>query len=278
MKTIDDLQTELSLLYGKLITNMTPSELTTIMAFLLTTFADDFPIVKSVVYKYDLLDTTNNTYKEYLLNIDEDFLEIKYMIPVKPNMNEVYTVLNRGEFGFMALEELYAIQLAADYIADMGNVSTPKKPMILSDSTGEFVTINKDCIIMALCERVIDPANISEHVYSVLRAYATFKFIDFILNRTFGNTLDMNSKIFDLMYNNIASDMTSEGGAEGIASVSLGGLSVSFDNKLQGYAQTLGNLAAQTTNPTFIQEMNKLRAIAYKAFKRKKNVFYNYVF
>jgi hypothetical protein len=180
--------------------------------------------------------------------------------------------------GFMSLEESFAIQMASDYINSMSSYYVPKKPIILTDTTGEFVSINKDCILLSLCERVINPAAIPEHTYTVLRAYALYKFIDFILNRTFGNTIDMNHRIFELMYDNIAQDMTSGGGSEGIASVSLGGLSVSFDNKLQSYASTLGNLAQQTTNPAFIAEMNKARAIAYKAFKRKKNIYYNYQF
>ncbi len=280
MKTVEDLQNELSITYGNLISSMTPSELTTIMAFLLTTFADDFPIVKSIIYKYDMLDTTNGTYKEYLLNIDDDFLEIKYLLPVKPKNNVLYSIILQNDMvnGFMSLEESFAIQMASDYINSMSSYYVPKKPIILTDSTGEFVSINKDCILLSLCERVINPSNIPEHTYTVLRAYALYKFIDFILNRTFGNTLHMNNQIFELMYDNIAADMTSDGGAEGIASVSLGGLSVSFDNKLSSYASTLGSLAAQTTNPTFVAEMNKARAIAYKAFKRKKNVYYNYQF
>lgn len=280
MKTIEDLQNELSITYGNMLSNMTTSELNTIMAFLLTTFADDFPIVKSIIYKYDNLDTTNASYKEYLHDIDEDFLEIKYLLPIKPKNNILYSIIIENDMlnGFMSLEESFAIQMASDYINSMSSYYVPKKPIILSDSTGEFVTINKDCILLSLCERVINPARIPEHTYTVLRAYALYKFIDFILNRTFGNTIDMNHRIFELMYDNIEQDMTSGGGAEGIASVSLGGLSVSFDNKLESYASTLGNLAQQTSNPAFIAEMNKARATAHKAFKRKKNVYYNYQF
>lgn len=280
MKTIEDLQQELSMQYGNLLSNMNPAELSTIMAFLLTTFADDFPIVKSIVYKYDQLNTTDSSYKEYLLNIDDDFLEIKYLIPIKRQLSTLYAIMEQSEMvnGFLELDETFAIQLASDYINSMSSYYVPKKPIILSDTTGEFVTINKDCVLLALCERVINPSSISEHTYTVLRAYANFKFIDFILNRTFGNTLDMNNRIFELMYTNIASDMTSEGGAEGIASVSLGGLSVSFDNKLEAYANTLANLANQTTNANFIKEMNNTRTRNYAAFKRKKNVYYNYQF
>lgn len=280
MKTINDLQQELSSLYGNLISNITPTDLNIMTAFLLTTFADDFAVVKSNVYKYNSPALISNNNRIYLDDIDQDFLEIKYLLPIKPSMSVLYSIMQQNEMlnGFLSLEETFTIQMTSQYVSSMTSYYVPKKPPIFTDSTGSYVSINKDSVLVCLCERIVNPANIPEYVYTVLRAYANYKFIDFILNRSFGNTLEMNNKIFNLMYDSIESDVTSGGGNEGISSVSLGGLSVSFDNKLQSYATTLASLANQANNPTFVNEMDKMRTKYHNQFKRKKNIFYNYMF
>ena len=175
MKTIDDLQNELSALYGNMISNMTPSDLNIMTAFLLTTFADDFPTVKATIYKYDSTALVLNNYKVYLEDIDEDFLEIKYLLPIKPSMNTLYAIIQRSDGmldGFMSLEETFTIQMTSDYVASMSSYYVPKKPPIFSDDTGGFVSIDRDSVLVCLCERIVDPFNIPEYLYTVLRAYA----------------------------------------------------------------------------------------------------------
>jgi hypothetical protein len=279
MKTIEDLKDELSLTYGKLISGMDAIELTDVMAFILTTFADDFPLLKAQAYQLANLDTTTGRYKLYITDFDEDFLELKMMIPIKPKMSKLYAYMANADMltGFIDLEEGFAIQLANQYVNSMSSYYVPKKPMILNDSTGGFITIDKDVVIFGLCERIVNPSLIPEHIYSVLRSYASYKFVDFIINRNFGDVIEMNKKVFDLMYNTTESDMTS-GGTDSIASVSLGGLSVSFNNKLESYSNALSGLSQASMNPTFIQEMNKIKDKHLKAFKRKKNMFYNFLF
>jgi hypothetical protein len=179
--------------------------------------------------------------------------------------------------GMIPLEEVFSIQLASDYISEMETYYTPKKPMILNDATGSYTTINKDCILFFSKERIVDIDIIPEYIYAVLRPYACYKFIDFVINRNFGDVLDMNKKIFQLMYGAIESDITAGEGLEGITSISLSGLSISYNNKLLNYSQALNSLQSSLSNPTFIEEMNKSRDKYQKVFNRKKRVFYNYV-
>jgi hypothetical protein len=260
---------------------MDSNDLNTMLSFILTSFSSDFPLIKSVMYKLDELDLNDKkTYKAYLSDIDEDFLEPKFIIPIKNKLQSMYELVNRDDnviinTGQFQLHELFAIQLASQYIQSMSSYYTPTKPFVQADNNGEYIPINKDCILYITALRVVDPNAIPESIYSVLSTYAGYKLSDFIINRSLASTLDLNNKIFEVMYNNIASDMTSSGGSEGIASVSLGGLSVSFDNKIQAYASTLGSLAQQTTSASFLSEMDKNRLKAQKAFRRKKNIFYN---
>lgn len=279
MKTIEDLKDELTLTYDKMITGMDSGELTDVMAFVLTTFADDFPLLKTQAYKMDQLGAIGGKHRVYLTDIDEDFLEVKMIIPIRAKMSKLYSYMVNADMvtGFVDLEEGFAIQLANDYVNSMSSYYSPKKPMILTDSTGEYLIIDKDCAVFTLCERVINPNMIPEHIYSVLRSYASYKFVDFIINRNFGDVMEMNKKVFELMYSTTEADMTS-GGADSIASVSLGGLSVSFNNKLESYANALSGLSSSSTNPMFIQEMDKIRTKYLKAFKRKKNTFFNFLF
>jgi len=279
MKTIEDLKDELALTFDKLLSGMDNSEMTDVIAFILTTFASDFPLLRTTAYKLDLLNTVNGKYKLYISDIDEDFLEMKMMLPIKNKLSLLYSYMVDAEMldGFISLDEGFAIQLANEYVNSMSSYYTPKKPMIVVDTTGEYVTIDKDYVIFTLCERVVNPASIPEHIYSVLRPYACYKFIDFIINRNFGDVMEMNKKVFELMYSSAQDDMTS-GGVESIASVSLGGLSVSFSNKLESYATALNNLSQTSTSANFLSEMNKLKDKYLKAFKRKKNVFFNFMF
>lgn len=180
MKNIVDLQTDLSILYGKLVDSMTPQDLNMVMTFILTTFACDFPEIKAQAYKYDAFASTlsipNNSAQKkiYLEELDDDFLELKLNIPVKPT-SPMYSILRNDQIlsqGMVPLEELFAIQLAADYISDMETYYTPKKPLILNDDTGSYTAINKDCILFFSKERVVNIDAIPEYIYAVLRPYS----------------------------------------------------------------------------------------------------------
>ncbi len=278
MKTIADLQDDLSIMFGGMIEGMTSTEMDTMLAFIMTSFAGDFPKIKTIAYRFDNLDTTTSSYSLRLPDIDDELLEIKMIIPIKPKMGELYNTILASNETSIELEEKYAIQMTAQYIDSMSMYYVPQKPMIVSDSTGDFLNIVKDVMLLTSCLRVLNPSLIQEHIYAVLKPYASYKFIDFIINRNFGDMLEMNGKIFDLMYDAISGDMTSGEGLEGIQSVSLGGLSVSFNNKLQNYANTLNGLSSSMTNPTMIDQLNKYRKEYLRQFKRKKNLFYNFMF
>jgi hypothetical protein len=285
MKTITDLQNDLSTQFGKLVDSLSPNELNMIMTFIMTTFANDFPEIKAQAYKYDAFANTIGTNynspqkKIYLEDLDEDFLELKICIPIKAT-NPMYSIIRNDQIvvdGMIPLEEVFSIQLASEYISDMEAYYTPKKPLILNDATGSYTTINKDCILFYSKERIVDVASIPEYIFSVLRPYSCFKFVDFVINRNFGDVMEMNKKIFTLMYGAIESDITAGEGLEGITSISLSGLSIAYNNKLLNYSQALNSLQNSFTNPAFIDEMNKTRDKFMSVFKRKKRVFYNYV-
>jgi hypothetical protein len=276
VKTINDLKDELSIQFGTLMTGLTPGELDLILTFILTSFAYDFPEVGSRLY---ILPTTGS-FRLYLDSIHDEFLEMKYMIPkqrVSGIAKSIYDNISSFETLFTEIDELYAIQLTNEYIASTSTHFVPRKPMIMSDATGDYVLIDKDMIVVYVTERVIDPNLIKEYVYAALRSYAYYKFIDFVINRQFSNLMDVNQKVFDLVYDSISTDI-STGDLEQVTSVSLSGLSVSFQGKLKDYASTLSSMAGSFSNPTFVEEMNKMKDTYQKKFKRKKNVFYNYIF
>ena len=253
MKTINDLQNELDILFGNLVSDMTQTDMNLIMSFILTNFAMDFPEVYSRIYK--LSDMTNVTsYQLYLSDIHENLLEVKLVIPLQKLNYPIQTEYYMGTY--ITMEEMAAIQLAASYINSMSTYYLPKKPMILTDNTGEYLVIVKDVVIMSLAERILDINNIPEHIYSILRYYTYSKFIDFVINNSFANMINMNEKIFDMMYNAVQSDV-STGDLEGVASVSLGPLSVSFTNKLNDYSNSLSSMGNNFANPNFLNEMNK---------------------
>ena len=279
MKTVSDLQNDISTLFGKMISQLQPNELNVIISFILTSFANDFPEMKAVAYKYayNFVNNGQGTRKVYLEEIAPSFLELKMIMPIKP-ANPVYTLIRDDQIvvdGYLPLEEVYAIQMASDYISEMETFYTPSKPLVLNDATGEYTTISKDSILLMTCERVLNPGAVPEYVYAVLRPYAYQKFIDFIINRNFGNMLEMNSSIFQLMYGAISQDLTSGEGLEGIQSISLSGLSIDYNNKLLAYANALNVLQQGISNPAFVKEMNDIRDRHMGAFKRKKRLFYN---
>ena len=276
MKTINDLKDELSIQFGSLLTGIGPTELNTVLAFILTSFAHDFPEVNSRAYK--LLDSTS--IRVYLEEINDNFIELKYQLPlqkISTIAKQFYERIYSLEECCTEIDEVYAIQLTNDFIEKNSTYAVPRKPMVLSDGTSEFVSIDRDSVIVYLTERVIDPNYIKDYVYSILRVYSCYKFVDYTLNRQFSNFLDVNQKVFDLIYGAINEDITS-GDLEQVTSVSLSGLSVSFASKLTGYSSTLSQLASGFSNPTLVQEMNKMRDNYKQQFKRKKNVFYNYLF
>lgn len=280
MKTTTDLQDNLSTSFGKFISNLEPSELNVVTAFILTTFANDFPEMKALAFKYDYALGTSGQKKIYLEDIADDFIDLKMIIPIRSTNKLVYTLLRDDQIvidSYLPLEEVFGIQLAADYIQEMSTFFVPKKPLILNDATGAYTTIDKDCILFVSCERIINTDAIPEYIFSVLQPYSCYKFIDFLINRNFGNVMEMNSKVFDLMYSSIQSDISNAEGMEGISSISLSGLSISYNNKLQAYADALNTLSNSLNNPAFITEMNKLRDNYHAAFKRKKRLFYNYI-
>ena len=276
MKTLNDLKDELSTQFGSIMSGMGPGELDIILTFILTSFAYDFPQVSSRIYR--LPDT--GSFRLYLEEIHDDFLEMKYMFPtqrISSIAKILYDKIYSFESLFTEIDEIYAIQLTNEYIESTGTHFVPKKPLILSDDTGDYVVIDKDMVVVYVTERIIDPNLIKEYVFGSLRVYAYYKFIDFIINRQFSNFMDVNQKVFDLIYGSISTDI-STGDLEQITSVSLSGLSVSFASKLNEYSSSLSSLANSFNNPTFIQEMNNLKDTYQKKFKRKKNVFYNYIF
>lgn len=258
-------------------TGIGPSELDIMLAFILTSFAYDFPEVSSRAYKLP----PTGTFRLYLDEIDEGFQELKYTFPFKRITNiarSLYDTLYKYDTPLVTeIDEIYAIELTTNYIESTGVHYVPKKPMILSDDTGDYIGINEDMIIMYRTERVLDPNMIKEYVYGILRVYSYYKFIDFIINRQFSNFMDINQRVFDLIYGAIDTDV-STGDLEQVTSVSLSGLSVSFASKLTSYSGALSQLASGFNNPTFVQEMNATRDNYHKKFKRKKNIFYNYIF
>lgn len=277
MKTINDLKDELSVQFGAIMSGISVGELDIILSFILTGFAYDFPEVSSRVYK---LDSTVPPFRLYLESIHSEFLEMKYIMPLKrlsmiskAFYDRIYSI----EDFCTTIDEVYAIELVNDYIEKTSTHYVPRKPMIMSDSTGDYVFVDKDQAIVYMNERIIDPNMIKEYVYGALRTYSYYKFIDFIINRQFSNFMDVNQRVFDLVYGAINTDI-STGDLEQVTSVSLSGLSVSFASKLKDYSSTLSQLASSFNNPTFIQEMNSMREKFYTKFKRKKNIFYNYIF
>lgn len=276
MKTINDLKDELSIQFSSIMDGIEPAELDLILTFILTSFAYDFPEVSSRAYKLN----NSPPIKLYLEEVHEEFTEIKFVLPMQKLATIARTFYNNiyaMDTLYTQIEEVYAIQLTSQYIESMSAYTVPRKPMIMSDDTGDYITIDRDLVVVYTNERIIDPNNIKEYVYSALRLYAYYKFTDFVVNRQFSNLMEVNKKVFDLIYGAIDTDM-SNGDLEAVTSVSLSGLSVSFASKLTNYSSTLSNLASSFNNPAFISEMNAMREKYLKKFKRKKNVFYNYLF
>lgn len=83
MKTINDLQNELDVLFGQLVTDMTQADMNLILSFILTNFAMDFPEVYSRIYKLSDIPGNPSTYKLYLQDIHDNLLEVKLVIPLK---------------------------------------------------------------------------------------------------------------------------------------------------------------------------------------------------
>lgn len=275
-KTLNDIKDEISLQFGTIMSALSITDINTVMAFILSNFSNDFPLVNTRAYK---LDTLSN-YKLYLSSLDENLLEIKMMIPIK-KLSVVSSAFIKDIYNthdlFVSIDEIFSIQMTSQYINSMSSYYVPSKPMILTDNTGEYINIHKDSVIIYTTNRVLDPNNIIEYVYSVFKPYTFYKFIEFIINSQYGKYMDINEKIFNLIYDTINSDMTNDELSK-IREVSLSGLSVSFDNDLSNYSDSLKSLASNFNDPNFARQMNLFKDDQLKKFKRKKNVFYNYVF
>ena len=79
MKTINDLKDELSIQFGSIMSGIDASELDLIMTFILTSFAYDFPEVSARAYT---LDSTVTSFRLYLEDIHEEFLEAQMTVPM----------------------------------------------------------------------------------------------------------------------------------------------------------------------------------------------------
>ena len=277
MKNLNDLTEELSSLFGPLVSNMQPADINILLVFILSGFSYDFPMVNASVQQFD---TTAINKIIYLESLSSDFLEVQYVFPIKKLVvfNSYFRDIINNSVRFDSLNELFSIQLTSQYVNNMSSYYVPQKPPILTDSTGEFINLTKDSVILYLTERILDPANIPEYVYSVLRIYTFQKFIDIVINRQLGDAIEANKKVFDLLYTGAETDM-SNGDMESISSVSLSGLSVSFGNKLTQYATALSSAnSGFGNNSSFLQEMNNHKKEYRNKFKRKKNIFYNYLY
>jgi hypothetical protein len=253
-KTLNDIKDEISLQFGTIMSSLSITDINTVMAFILSNFANDFPEVNTRVYKLNTL----TGYKIYLDTLNENFLEVKLMIPVK-KLSVVSSLFLKNIYetteSFVTVDEIFSIQLTSQYINNMSSYYVPTKPMILTDSTGEYVSIQKDSMVIYTSNRVLDPNDIKEHIFSVLKPYTFYKFIEFIINSQYGKYMDINEKIFNLIYDNINSDMTNDELSK-IREVSLSGLSVSFDNDLSDYSDSLKSLANNFNDPNFAKQMN----------------------
>jgi len=256
-KTLNDIKDEISLQFGTIMSSLSITDINTVMAFILSNFSNDFPAVNTRVYKLDSL--TN--YKLYLDSLDENFLEVKLMIPVKKlsvvSSSFIKNIYNTSDL-FVSVDEIFSIQMTSQYINSMSSYYVPSRPMILTDSTGEYINIQKDSMVVYTSNRVLDPNNIVEYIFSVLKPYTFYKFIEFIINSQYGKYMDINEKIFNLVYDTINSDMTNDELSK-IKEVSLSGLSVSFDNDLSNYSDSLKSLANNFNDPNFAKQMNTFK-------------------
>jgi len=170
MKNLNDLTEELSSLFGPLVSNMQPADINILLVFILSGFSYDFPMVNASVQQFD---TTAINKIIYLESLSSDFLEVQYVFPIKKLVvfNSYFRDIINNSVRFDSLNELFSIQLTSQYVNNMSSYYVPQKPPILTDSTGEFINLTKDSVILYLTERILDPANIPEYVYSVLRIY-----------------------------------------------------------------------------------------------------------
>jgi hypothetical protein len=253
-KTLNDLKDEISLQFSPIISSLSVMDINTVLAFILTSFSSDFPAVNTRACKLDNL----SNYKLYIDSLDENFLEVKMLLPIK-KLSTVSSIFYKNVYEssemFISIDEVFSIQMVSQYINNMSSYYVPSKPMIISDSTGEYINIHKDSVVMYIANRVLNPDNIKEYIYNVLKPYAFYKFIEFIINSQYGKYMDINEKIFNLMYDSVSSDMTNQNVSK-IKEVSLSGLSVSFDNDLSSYSDSLKSLSNNFNDPAFIKQMN----------------------
>lgn len=275
MKTTNNLIDELSTQFETILSSLSISNINTIVSFILTSFSYDFPEIKASVYNLDSI--TNNRIN--IDTLDDNFLEVKYLIPVRSTSlmsSLLYKDILNNDI-YTKIDEVFAIQMTNQYINSMSSYYVPQKPMIINDSTNDYIVLTKDSVIVYNTNRIIIPDAIKEYVYGILRPYAFYKFIEFIINSQYGKYMDINEKIFDTIYNSINTDITS-GDLDKIKEVTISGLGVKFENSIDSYSSTLNSLANSFNNPDIVKQLNSYKDEQLKKFKRKKNLFYNYIF
>lgn len=275
MKTLSELKDDISMQYGMLLNEFDSAELDLILTYVLSTFANDFPEIKFSAYK--LGDLSNK--RIYFDEFGDDFQEVRYTFLINSlsaTSSMFYTSIYNVDDPIVSITEMSGIQLASQYMNSTGLYANFNKPMTMVDSTGEYFNITKDTLVIFSNNRIVNPNSIPEYIYSVLRAYANFKFIDVLMSNQFGNMMDINKKVFDLMYDAVQNDITS-GEIDTLSSVSLSSLSISFNNKLNNYSSMLSSLTGNFNNRNFLDELNKQKDEWRQKFRRKKQLFFNYI-
>lgn len=256
MKTINNLIDELSTQFETILSSLSISNINTIVSFILTSFSYDFPEIKASVVNLDSI--TNNRIN--IDTLDDNFLEVKYLIPVRSTSlmsSLLYKDILNNDI-YTRIDEVFAIQMTNQYINSMSSYYVPQKPMIINDSTNDYIVLTKDSVIVYNTNRIIIPDTIKEYVYGILRPYAFYKFIEFIINSQYGKYMDINEKIFDTIYNSINTDITS-GDLDKIKEVTISGLGVKFENSIDSYSSTLNSLANSFNNPDIVKQLNSYK-------------------
>lgn len=256
MKTLANLKDNISNQFGAILNSLAIADITGLLTFILSGFSYDFPEVKAGLFKES--DCTGG--RVNVEDLDENFLEIKYIVPIQKvsSLSNIFYRDNGESLSYSSLDEVFTIQMTAQYINSMSSYYVPKKPMIINDSTSDYIVISKDSAIIYTTNRVVNPNNISEYIYGILQPYTYYKFIEFMVNSQYGKYMDVNDKIFNTIYGMLNSDMTNDD-LDKINKVSLSGLEIVFDNKVDSYSSTLGSIAGNYNNPAFINQLNSYK-------------------
>lgn len=220
------------------------------------------------------------TNKLYLNEIDTDILTIKGITKstkhitgiFKNYSNAVFIPSSSGMFNLFTFNEVMSIQLYNQYINDFTTSNKIIIPDIFNDNSGRYIYVDKNMyplIVFYTKIRTINPQNIDSYLYNILRYYVRYRFFEIVVNEIFNFIKDKTTDMYKEINDIIKSKMDAGEDFEIIKSISLGSISISFDNILEIKQKLLSGLmkSIEISNSR-IDYYTKLRDENYQKFKQ----------